>query len=95
MRALSKGAGKREHPAKGTSFSLASQTQRFCLGTVLVTCLLVPSALRKPEPLCLLTKWEQREVMVELKTQELIVINCKQLRCHLRGGGQRFVRPNP
>lgn len=56
-----------EHLAKGRSFSLASQTQRFCLATGLVICLLlVPSALRKPEPLCLLTKWGQQEVLVEL-----------------------------
>lgn len=85
-----------EHPAKGRSFSLVSQTQRFCLATVLVICSLVPSALRKPEPFWLLTKWRQQGSYggALLKAQELILRNCKQ-RGAISGEGSRVWDPNP
>lgn len=102
MESLRPGKRGKEWPAstqqRGRAFTLASQTQRFCLGTVLVTCLLVASAPRKPEPLCLLTTHEvgtagsYRGAL--LKAQELILINCKQ-RGAISGEGSEGMGPKP
>lgn len=100
LRALSKGAGKGgkmawEHLAKERSFSLAFQTQRFCLATVLVICLLLGSLCPEETRAPLLT----HEVGTAgssggalVRAQELILITGEALS---RGEESRGVGPKP